>query len=135
MDIHDLLQHLDRVRQSGNDKWTARCPAHDDKGPSLAIRHADDGRILLHCFAGCSPLAVLDALGLEWADLFPPREDGERRKPIRRAFRLADALSALRHEAGVLRIGLASGTPVDKTRMDEALGRILAIIDTLEGSS
>jgi len=32
----------------------ALCPAHDDRNPSLSIQLADD-RILIHCFAGCSP--------------------------------------------------------------------------------
>ena len=28
--------------------WTALCPAHDDRAPSLSIRDAEDGRILVH---------------------------------------------------------------------------------------
>jgi len=46
-----------------------RCPAHEDKEPSLSVRLAD-ARILLHCHAGCSREAVLAALGLSWGDLF-----------------------------------------------------------------
>lgn len=46
--------------------WTARggmcrCPAHDDRSPSLSIR-AGRRRLLLHCFAGCSAVEILDAL-------------------------------------------------------------------------
>lgn len=33
----------------------------------------DDGRTLIHCFAGCEPGAILAALGLTLADLFPDR--------------------------------------------------------------
>ena len=39
------LQILDRlrgVRKIGDRKWTARCPAHDDRSPSLSIRECDD---------------------------------------------------------------------------------------------
>lgn len=33
--------------------WTARCPAHDDKTPSLSIRDADGGKVLIRCHTGC----------------------------------------------------------------------------------
>lgn len=58
--------------------WMARCPAHDDREPSLSIRDADDGKVLLHCHAGCDQAAVIEALrarGL-WSDTgqsHPPR--------------------------------------------------------------
>lgn len=68
-----LLNQLDRVKQTGQGKWLARCPAHNDKSPSLAIREAGD-RILVHCFAGCGVTEVLNAVGLDMADLFPDRE-------------------------------------------------------------
>ena len=32
--------------------WTARCPAHDDRTPSLSIRDADN-KVLVRCHAGC----------------------------------------------------------------------------------
>ncbi len=69
-----LLSLLDRVRRIGQGKWVARCPAHDDRGPSLSIAETVDGRALVHCFAGCSALDVLGAIGLEFADLFPEPE-------------------------------------------------------------
>ena len=50
-----------------------RCPAHDDKNPSLAVCELDDGRLLLRCHAGCTTEDILAALGLEWRDLFPAR--------------------------------------------------------------
>ena len=33
---------------------TGCCPAHDDKHPSLSIRDSDDGKVLVHCHAGCA---------------------------------------------------------------------------------
>ena len=48
----------------------ARCPAHDDRTPSLSIRDADDGKVLVRCHAGCDQERVIAALrgrGL-WAD-------------------------------------------------------------------
>lgn len=74
MQLDDLLAVgalKDLRRTSGG--YVARCPAHDDHTPSLSISAGDDGRILLHCWAGCPTAAVLAALGLAWSDLFPPR--------------------------------------------------------------
>jgi len=41
--------------------WMAKCPAHDDHNPSLSIREVD-GKVLIHCHAGCGQRAVIDAL-------------------------------------------------------------------------
>jgi putative DNA primase/helicase len=42
--------------------WMARCPAHDDRDPSLSIRDGDDGKVLLRCHAGCDQRRVIAAL-------------------------------------------------------------------------
>lgn len=42
--------------------YMACCPAHEDRSPSLSVRDADDGRVLVHCHAGCSQDAVIEAL-------------------------------------------------------------------------
>lgn len=93
-----LLARLDRVKQTGPSRWVACCPAHEDYSPSLAIKDID-GRLLLHCFAGCKTEAVLDALGLHFADLFPePLGDY---KPERRRFDPMQVLEAVAHEIRV----------------------------------
>jgi hypothetical protein len=51
--------------------WSARCPAHDDRRASLSVATGDDGRILLHCHAGCPVEKVVGALGLAMKDLGP----------------------------------------------------------------
>ena len=51
-----LLDRLEAVRETGSSRWIARCPAHDDSSPSLAVRELDDGRILLHDFGGAPML-------------------------------------------------------------------------------
>jgi hypothetical protein len=38
-----------------------RCPAHEDRTPSLSLRQGDRG-ILVHCFAGCDPDIILREL-------------------------------------------------------------------------
>jgi putative DNA primase/helicase len=42
--------------------WIARCPTHDDRDPSLSIRDADDGKVLVRCHAGCDQQKVIAAL-------------------------------------------------------------------------
>ncbi len=74
--IDVVLQRLDKVKAAGASKWKACCPAHDDRDPSLSIREADDGKVLLHCWAGCDTADVLAAIGLTVRDLFPTK--GER---------------------------------------------------------
>ncbi len=80
--INALLSHLDKVYQLKSKKhaesYTALCPAHADKNPSLCIDLIDDGRILIFCRAGCGAGDVLAAIGLDMADLFP---DNDYRRP------------------------------------------------------
>jgi len=57
--------------QKAGGGWLARCPAHDDRKPSLSIREGDDGKVLVHCHAGCDQSEVIAALrsrGL-WPDI------------------------------------------------------------------
>lgn len=42
--------------------FVCRCPAHEDKTPSLSIGYSSDGKMLVHCFAGCDQRSVIDAL-------------------------------------------------------------------------
>lgn len=71
MGAEKLVERLEHCKATGSNKWMARCPAHQDNGPSLSITEGSDGRVLVHCFAGCGALDVISAVGLEWADLFP----------------------------------------------------------------
>lgn len=98
MNADSLLSHLDGVRRTGPSRWLAKCPAHDDRKASLAIRELDDGRVLLHDFAGCEADDVLAAVGLTFDALFPERPFGEH-KPERRPFPAADVLRAISLEA------------------------------------
>ena len=85
MTVEELLPRLDTVRRSSRG-YMARCPAHQDKSPSLSIGEGAD-RILLHCFALCEKRDIVAALGLTMADLFShkPATYGHRPtpKPIR----------------------------------------------------
>lgn len=70
--IETLLGRLNGVKKTGQGKWLAKCPAHDDRSPSLGVKFVDD-KVLIHCFAGCSVDDVLQSIGLQIDDLFPER--------------------------------------------------------------
>ena len=80
MQLSEFLHLLKGVTGRGN-QYKAKCPTHDDKDPSLSIG-GSDGKILLHCHAGCTQEAIVTALGLNMSDLFTverkpaPQENG-----------------------------------------------------------
>lgn len=91
MTADGFLALLDGVKPTRRG-FIARCPAHADKSPSLSICEGEDGRIVLHDFAGCEPSAICSALGLSVKDLFAdtrqdPREvrRNRQRRETRRA--------------------------------------------------
>jgi len=130
MNIDLLLDKLEKVKKRGPDSWSACCPHHADRSPSLTVRALDDGRILLHCFAGCPPNDVLASLGLDFDALFPERLPDHRYKPLRRPFQAHDVLAALAHELTIAQVAasdLAAGKPLcakDKQRLAQAVERI-----------
>lgn len=89
--VERILSRLQGVRETAPGRWIALCPAHNDRHPSLSVREASDGRVLLWCWAGCPTSQVLAALGLSWRDLFPDAPDSRRgrTRPLSRAEREA----------------------------------------------
>ena len=59
MTAETVAKALDGRKAGGG--WMARCPAHDDREPSLSIRDAD-GKVLVRCHAGCDQGRVIAAL-------------------------------------------------------------------------
>ena len=136
--VERMLEMLTKVK-GGNGRWTACCPAHNDRGPSLAIRELEDGRVLLHCFAGCETLHVVQALGMDMTDLFPP--DSKRReypvegkKSMKPAFFASDLMRIISFEALVVSIcayDMGQGkklTEGDRERMKLSQQRIEEVI-------
>lgn len=134
MEVNTLLSRLQGVR-GRNGSWSAKCPAHEDRSPSLSVKELPDGRILMHCFGGCGTDAVLGALQLAMTDLFPERLGDF--PPIRRPFSPSDALRALAFESSLVAIATADaaeGKPVDAARLALAAGRIAEALEfTHEG--
>jgi len=61
--VEDLAGMLEKASLKG-DRWTACCPAHKDRTPSLVLTQAPD-KILLYCYAGCTAQEIVDSLGGE----------------------------------------------------------------------
>ncbi len=87
MTIHEFLAGLDRVRRSG-DGYVACCPSHEDRDPSLSVAEGADGRILVHCHAGCSTGEICAARSIEEAELFPEQQHDYAPQSPRKSVRL-----------------------------------------------
>ena len=72
--IDEILSSLQNVEKAC-EGYKAVCPAHDDKEASLSISEGNDGRVLLHCHAGCETEVIVDFLGLKMSDLFPTKQN------------------------------------------------------------
>ncbi|MDD3651511.1 hypothetical protein [Immundisolibacter sp.] len=141
--VHDpvdrLLSRLECVKQTGADRWIARCPAHNDRRPSLSIRQTDDHRALLHCFAGCAAAEIVHAAGLELRDLYPERPAEHYAGPVHAHSRWSrsDVWLLLQHEAAIAAIvaaDTAAGRPVsaeDAERAGLAADRLADAVATL----
>jgi len=68
--IDSVINKLERVSQKSDNRYSALCPAHDDGHPSLSVSLGIDGRVLIHCFTGCSTSEVLRVLKMEYRDLY-----------------------------------------------------------------
>jgi hypothetical protein len=118
--IDSILSRLQKVK-GGRGRWTACCPHHQDKSPSLAIRLVEDGRILLHCFGGCSVDEVVGSMGMSINDLFPPSEIGL--KPaVKPAFYANDLLRIIKFETTIVSL-LASDVARGKKLSESDLNR------------
>lgn len=123
-----ILERVAGVKQTGAGRWIARCPAHEDKSPSLSIRETDHGRVLLHDFGGCETGDVLAAIGLSFTDLFDKPLD-HYLPPIRGGFNARELLELNAHEctvAAMLADKAVAGTltPEDAQRLVQAAARL-----------
>jgi hypothetical protein len=134
----DLLPLLDGVRMRGPGKWSARCPSHPDRSPSLTLAEGDRG-LLLKCWAGCQLEEITRVLGLSVSDLFfdslstdsRQRQATMRRRAEAQAAQLAARsaegrrLDALREGENLIRS--AQGISIDgwsDAQLDAALDRL-----------
>lgn len=90
---------------------TARCPAHDDRNPSLSIRNGEAGTLLLHCFAGCAYHDIRSAAEAKLSVRLGRGHEGGIAKPIPKSAAAANSDLAARIWSQALPI---SGTPAEQ---------------------
>lgn len=108
MTLEELVAYFPDAKPTKNG-YKMRCPAHDDRNPSLGIGRGDNGGLVMCCQAGCTNADILAAKGLTLKDLAPPtnghyatngrqwgeivavyRYDDERGEPLYEVCRTAD---------------------------------------------
>lgn len=123
--IELLMDRLSGVKQAGPDKWQARCPAHDDRSPSLAIKEGSDGTVLLKCWAGCSAKEIVEAIGLKLSDLFPRTHTYS--APHAPRYSARDVVQTVLFESTIVELGYRSLqcgnelSPEDEARIELAI--------------
>ena len=108
MTAAEIAQALGGRKISGT--WMVCCPVHDDRTPSLSINSGNDGKVLVHCHAGCDQrdvIAILRRRGLwettrMWSGFARKRQDRVSDEPD------ADAAQTQQDGAGDL-AGIATG--------------------------
>ena len=106
--VRILLSLLDGVIRNGEGRWMAKCPAHDDRSPSLSIK--DTGtRTLIHCFAGCEASEVLAAVGLTWQDIIRDEWQAARTAATHQRIKKRDLppIDPLALERRIIELGMA----------------------------
>lgn len=118
MKAEAFLSRCEKVRATVNGTWIACCPGHEDKNPSMTVRELEDGRVLVHCFAGCDVEQILGAVGMDFDALFPdkpPRADHI--APLRRPFPASDVLEAVANET--FYVAYMAATMADGYQLDQ----------------
>ncbi len=126
MDAQTIARALDKHRWTGK-SWMACCAAldHDDKKPSMVISDTPDGKVLVHCFSGCSQEAVIEGLRAKglWPDATPQQKHNHQ---------LRERRKLVEHHRLILKMA-KSDTRNHKAVSDRDQAQIKASIDFLSG--
>lgn len=134
--LDNILPRLNKVR-GRNSNYVACCPAHKDRNPSMTIRETPDGKVLMHCFAGCSVQSIAESIGLELSDLFPEdsREYDKPQRPVKPKFMAHDLLRVIAFEATVVAVcahDMAEGRVLQARDIDRLKVAVRRINEALE---
>lgn len=100
--ITKVLDLLTRVNQVRPGQWMAACPiCESKKGRPIAIKEAQDGRVLIHGFCGHETGEIVAALGLSITDLFD-KPLAHRLAPIKQHIPARELLEIIDREALVI---------------------------------
>lgn len=126
-----VLERVQKARKVSADSYMACCPAHDDKSPSMRITQRD-GRVLIHCMAGCTPDDILDAIGLKWNDLYEDKWDAAKAAAFAQKTRMP-RIDPLDHERTIIEIALSDDAKGKKFSMEDR-ARIELALERLEAA-
>ena len=133
MTAAEVLARLDGVKRTGGG-WSAKCPAHQDRSPSLSITEGADGRILMRCHAGCETGDICRALGIRLADLFSTSPSNQATTtPVSMTRRSALHLPSLSEGSEADWKALANMRHLDVDAVRVAVGRGLIWFATVKG--
>jgi hypothetical protein len=130
--VEKLLPKLNGVKKTTNG-WSACCPAHDDRRPSLSIAEGDDGTALVRCHAGCAMSSIASALRLEQSEFFPA---GSGSTPIRNGHAKATGATFPTAEAAVTELERHHGKRAETWTYRDADGTPVGVVtrwDTQDG--
>lgn len=94
MNAHDLAVQVasangGRVQRTSTG-WLVCCPAHEDATPSLSVSEGSDGKVLLHCFAGCPTDDVVASMNMTYEALGSTNTDRPAEHEIKYDYTLTD---------------------------------------------
>lgn len=87
VNVNELLNKLDRVREQSPGQWRASCPCkknhkHGDRSRGFYVRQAEDGRIMVFCQARCTLEEICSELGYKTTDLLPDKAPTDRKQSL-----------------------------------------------------
>jgi putative DNA primase/helicase len=97
--------------------WAARCPAHDDRTPSLSIHDGDDNKVLVRCHAGCDQERVIAALRERGVWEVTGRSEGRCDRKYQHRISNGPNLDFLKRTAAALAVWQAS-QPAERTPVE-----------------
>ena len=107
------LREREHDPRRNGEGWQAKCPAHNDRSPSLQVSEGDNGGVLVHCFAGCTADAICGAIGLTLRDLMPEGTGPREHKPATNSKPRIVATYGYSDEAGKLVFQVVRHEPKD----------------------
>ena len=99
MTLQEIVGHFEVSRKNGASSYQCKCPVHLDNKASLTISERN-GKILLHCHAGCDTREILEAVGLTFKDLGEHQAEGWRERLEQRMGKRIEAVYDYKDEKG-----------------------------------
>jgi len=97
--IDKVLARWTEARKVSQNSWRGPCPCcgGSKRSGKAAVTETSSGAVIAHCFAcGANGLQIVEALGLEPSDLYPPREAVLAREAAGKRSDRLDAYTGLR---------------------------------------